>query len=387
MPTKRRNREKSTLNGRENVANGNTVLNSGSVHDHDDHRAVRVVNGDSNSKSLCSNSRPRPASWKTIAKATVLCCVAVYFLIPGLAPVVPLMSKQFLYLNIVKNPFSPSLQYPEQQNLTGARNLHIGTLPPDPSIRLGMWQILPQSLQNGGSIQDDSQFDEALGDGKPIILYLHGNAGSRAADHRLLLYRLLIGMDFHVVALDYRGFGDSSGWPSAEGVVDDAESSYRWVLERSKGAPIYVWGHSMGSGIGSAMVKRLCKSGLCPQGLILESPYSSMHDAMMNHPFTVPWRFVPGCLALISKAYEEEEAMFDSKENLLDVQCPVLIIHSEDDFVVPYKLGKRLYDYSVEHRAKSLPPVTFHSFGDAGFGHRHIVDAPDLPEVIRNFMK
>ncbi|XP_022090995.1 monoacylglycerol lipase ABHD12-like [Acanthaster planci] len=396
MAPKRRNLVKNTSNGE--ASNGNstavTVRRKGTgLRTHvatctSPPLVSTVARENAGLKSPCTtgNGRSKPLSWKMAVKTSALCCVCVYILVPVLAPIVPFITKQFLYLCLVKNPLSPSLQYPEKQHITGARNVHIGTIPHDAGIQLGLWQMLPRSLQTD-SIHHNSQFDAALGDGKPIILYLHGNAGSRAADHRLLLYRLLTGMDFHVVALDYRGFGDSSGWPTAEGVVNDAESAYRWVEERSKDAPIYVWGHSMGSGIGSAMVKRLCKSGLCPHGVILESPYNSMHDAMINHPFTMPWWVLPGFLAMVSKAYEQEEAMFNTQENLLEVSCPILIIHAEDDFVVPFKLGKRLYDYSVEHRDKSLPMVTFQSFGYDGFGHRHIVDSPDLPTVIRNFMK
>ncbi|XP_071799213.1 lysophosphatidylserine lipase ABHD12-like isoform X1 [Asterias amurensis] len=345
-----------------------------------------VSSEEKDSNLVVEPKRANTSPWNSFYKkmAFILC---IYLLVPAFTSQLPFIAKQFLYLSLVKSPLHSDFEKPETLNMSGTRNVRIGTLPPDDDIQLGLWQILPQSSQIGSSIEQDHQFDSALSDGKPVIIYLHGNAGTRAASHRLLLYKLLAGMDFHVIAPDYRGFGDSSGWPSAEGVVGDAESAYRWAKERSKHAPIYVWGHSMGSGIGSAMVKKICNSGSCPEGLILEAPYNSMQDAMRNHLFTMPWWILPGSLSLFSLAYEQEEAMFDSQENLKEVNCPVLILHAEDDFVVPYKLGKQLYEFSVENRDKSLPPVTFHSFGYVGYGHRHIVDSPDLSGVIRDFMK
>ena len=47
---------------------------------------------------------------------------------------------------------------------------------------------------------------------RPIFLYLHGNAFNRAALHRRELYDLLADMQYHVIAFDYRGYGDSLGW-------------------------------------------------------------------------------------------------------------------------------------------------------------------------------
>jgi len=43
------------------------------------------------------------------------------------------------------------------------------------------------------------------------------------------------------------GYGDSSGWPSEEGLVQDAVSVFRWLKSHAGSSPVYLWGHSLGS--------------------------------------------------------------------------------------------------------------------------------------------
>ena len=92
------------------------------------------------------------------------------------------------------------------------------------------------------------------------MLYLHGNAASRLASKRLLLARLASSgeLNMNVLAIDYRGFADSSKHiaPTEEGLVDDARSAWDWLTEM-KGVPasqIVVVGHSLGTGVASALV-------------------------------------------------------------------------------------------------------------------------------------
>lgn len=63
-------------------------------------------------------------------------------------------------------------------------------------------QILPASLVNEKN--DIDTFDKALGDGKPIIVYVHGNSGTRASPHRVHLYSLFQSLDMHIITFDYR---------------------------------------------------------------------------------------------------------------------------------------------------------------------------------------
>ena len=92
-----------------------------------------------------------------------------------------------------------------------------------PGVTLGVWRIPPSSSPSSSSSSSarlssapaaDSPSPvaaEAEFDGRPVVLYLHGNSAHRASAHRVELYRLLASMGYHVVCFDYRGYGDSTG--------------------------------------------------------------------------------------------------------------------------------------------------------------------------------
>ena len=75
--------------------------------------------------------------------------------------------------------------------------------------------------------------------GRPIVLYLHGNTGSRAREHRINLYKVLQNLNYHIVCFDYRGYADSSPIvPSKTGVVEDTLKVYDYVKSHAKNSPI-----------------------------------------------------------------------------------------------------------------------------------------------------
>ena len=85
----------------------------------------------------------------------------------------------------------------------------------------------------------------------PVVIYLHGGMGTRVFGHRRELYQILQNNEYHVVALDYRGYADStSEFPTSEtGFVTDALAIYQWVLNNTNPeTPIFIWGHSLGTG-------------------------------------------------------------------------------------------------------------------------------------------
>lgn len=82
--------------------------------------------------------------------------------------------------------------------------------------------------------------------GAKIVFYMHGNSGSRAASHRIELYQVLREQGYHVIAFDYRGYGDSlPPSPTETGLVNDAIAVYKYITSVTKN-PIAAWGHSLG---------------------------------------------------------------------------------------------------------------------------------------------
>lgn len=95
--------------------------------------------------------------------------------------------------------------------------------------------------------QRDFFYEELLRKTKdPVVLYLHGNTGSRANGHRMELYKTLRKLGYHVIAIDFRGFADSSDhMPTEKGCVSDSLAAYIYVKNLTNN-PLYVYGHSLG---------------------------------------------------------------------------------------------------------------------------------------------
>lgn len=66
-------------------------------------------------------------------------------------------------------------------------------------------------------------------------------------------------------------------------IVQDVVQVFKWLKNQSS-SEIYVWGHSLGTGIGTHLVANLKKENLTAKGLVLETPFTSVTDVMMAHP-------------------------------------------------------------------------------------------------------
>ena len=118
-------------------------------------------------------------------------------------------------------------------------------------------------------------------DGKPVILYLHGNGG--ALRYRVERFTRLITDGIGIVAVEYRGYGGSSGSPSERGLIADAEAGYAFAAARYSTQQIVLWGESLGSGVAVALAAEK------PVGrVILEAPFTSAAAVGAKHYWYVP---------------------------------------------------------------------------------------------------
>ncbi|XP_063861881.1 uncharacterized protein LOC135101610 isoform X2 [Scylla paramamosain] len=144
--------------------------------------------------------------WKSVVAGAVTLIFVLCVVVPLVFHYSPGLQRFFLFLNTVTTPIS--LNRPEDVGLPGTRNFYLKT---DKDVTIGIWHILPRSLIH--SVPDDVRewpvwYESSLKQQQPIILYLHGNKGSRAESHRVELYNKLRKMDYHVITLDYRGCHD-----------------------------------------------------------------------------------------------------------------------------------------------------------------------------------
>lgn len=187
------------------------------------------------------------------------------------------------------------------------------------------------SLESADGIELHGWYIPAAKAGR-VVLFLHGNAGN--ISHRgesIAIFRRL-GLD--VFIFDYRGYGASEGKPSEAGLYQDAAAAWRYLVETRGVSPgnIVVFGRSLGGAVAAQLASRVQ-----PQagGLVLESTLSSARD------------FAKAAFPLLSHVLVVRY-QFDSVARLAQVHCPVLVLHSPTDEIMPYRLGEKLYQSAHE---------------------------------------
>lgn len=79
------------------------------------------------------------------------------------------------------------------------------------------------------------------------------------------------------------GYGDSTkAEMNEEGIVSDIVELFKWVKERTN-SQVYIWGHSLGTGVGTQTIARLSEESIQPAGLVLEAPFSSVTDVVRDN--------------------------------------------------------------------------------------------------------
>ncbi len=176
-------------------------------------------------------------------------------------------------------------------------------------------------------------------DGKPVILYFHGNGG--ALRFRVERFRRLIADGIGLVALEYRGYGGLSGSPNEQGLIADAQAAYRFASTRYPAQQLVLWGESLGSGVAVALAAEQ------PVGrVILEAPFTSAVAVGARHYWYLP-------VSLLMKD------QFRTDRRIAKVKAPLMIMHGVHDRVVPYAMGEQLFDLANQ-------PKHFVRFLDGG---------------------
>lgn len=185
------------------------------------------------------------------------------------------------------------------------------------------------------------------------LLFFHGNAGNISG--RLTTISTLRRLGLNIFILDYRGYGRSTGAPSEEGLYKDAEAAWHYLIREQSIPPseIVVHGRSLGGGPATW----LCERVQCG-ALILESTFTSVPDAGAFHYPFLPVRL----LARID---------FDNLARVVRCRCPVVVMHSPDDDIIPFKQGERLFEAAKQPK-KFIELSGRHNEGHPEAEHRYL---------------
>jgi len=161
------------------------------------------------------------------------------------------------------------------------------------------------------------------------ILFFHGNAGSlENRIHKLNHFREM-NVNFLIIA--WRGFSGNKGKPSEKGLYQDGKSALNWLINKGvKEENIIIYGESLGTGVATHLSQNKNFAGI-----ILETPFTSMIDAAKSF-----YPYIPVGLLLKDK--------FDNKTKIKNVRAPILIMHGEADQIVPFFMGKKIYEIANE---------------------------------------
>lgn len=167
-------------------------------------------------------------------------------------------------------------------------------------------------------------------DARGTVLLLHGNAGNMA--DRLLAIAQFHRFGYRVLAIDYRGFGESDGTPSEDGTYLDAEAAWAYLVGERGEDPrrIVLYGESLGGGVAVELARRH-RPGL----LMVECTFTSIADAGQRM-----FKILP--IGLIVRHH------YRSIDKVGSIDCPKLFLHGRGDGVVPFDLGRRLFDAAAE---------------------------------------
>jgi len=185
-----------------------------------------------------------------------------------------------------------------------------------------------------------------------ILLFCHGNAGN--ISDRLDSIKLFHSIGLSTFIFDYRGYGQSEGKPTERGTYLDAEAAWSYLVnEREVSSDkIILFGRSLGGAVGAWLAREHA-----PGALILESTFTSIPDLGARlYPF-LPVR-------LISRF------RYSAIEYVKQAKCPVLVVHSRADELIPFRHGRRLFEAANEPK-EFLEIAGSHNEGFITTGQRY----------------
>lgn len=192
--------------------------------------------------------------------------------------------------------------------------------------------------------------------GKPVLLFFHGNAGNFARPIRQARFRALTEDGTGLFAVNYRGYGGSTGTPTEAGLHLDARAAYGAAVARFGAANLIGYGESLGTGV---VLKLAAEAPLA--AIVLEAPYLSTAAVAQG-----VYPFVPISLLMLDQ--------FRSNEVIGRVRAPLLVLHGERDGVIPFAQGEALYGLANE-------PKRFVRFPEGG--HEDLPARGSVPEIRR----
>ncbi|KAG8829005.1 hypothetical protein FRC17_007213 [Serendipita sp. 399] len=255
---------------------------------------------------------------------------------------------------------------PERYGLAPGRVLNIPITTSD-NITLGAWFIFSDTYykQAKGHNIEFSLGEQHIGTALEhfnTILYFHGNAASRAAPHRVRFYSHWTSrLDVNVLAIDYRGFADSEGMPSEQGLGLDGRAAWDWLISNgSTPSRILLFGQSLGTGVVAKLAYALSIENVKLRGAVFSGAFTDLATLLETYNISVSTFYSVQLLA--NRRPERTEALdsilfhkFSTISIIPNITCPILLVHGEDDFDIRIAHSERLFEAALEPYLEPYP--------------------------------
>ena len=218
-------------------------------------------------------------------------------------------------------------------------------------LKLHGWYCAPQKNINGSlaPIATDT-----------VLMWLHGNGGN--ISDRYDMIRMLIQIPINIFIFDYRGYGRSEGTPSEAGIYLDARAAWEYLTRERSLRPEQIV--ILGKSLGGAPAIELA-THVRPAGLIVQSSFTSIAEMAAA---VLP--FYPRFLI---------RTRMDSLSRIRSIQCPKLFVHSPADEIVPYRLGRALYEAASQ-------PKQFYEVANAPHNETYLIGGQDYVKALGEFI-
>ena len=161
----------------------------------------------------------------------------------------------------------------------------------------------------------------------PVLLYLHGARWNVAGSATRM--RRMQALGFSVLAVDYRGFGQSSKvLPSETMAYEDARAAWDWLAQQHPDKPRYIFGHSLGGAIAIDLAANVNDE----RGTIVEGTFTSIPDVVSS----TQWGWLPVGPLITQR--------FEAVNKVARIGSPLLVVHGTKDRLIQPELGRRLFD-------------------------------------------
>ncbi|KAI4947470.1 hypothetical protein J4E91_006824 [Alternaria rosae] len=307
---------------------------------------------------------------------------------------VPTLQDHVIFLHRVTRTWGQDINVPEQWGFLrnqvtpfhlktpDGETLHAWHVLPLETYRQHQTQLREEPVGLCANVEDRISFRLLKDPTAEVVIYLHGAAGTLGSGWRPQSYRAMsaTSTNVHVLAIDYRGFGTSTGWPSEAGLLTDALTLLKFVTDTADipSERIVVFAQSMGTAVALSLTHYLASqpTPTVLAGVVLVAPFADVESLTRTYkvartlPLLSPLAVFPPLMNLLNRFINTK---FPSKEKLAALvhrldsikvddkrqNYDITLIHAEDDYDIPWSHSDTLFWHAVNATFDIPSSMTF----------------------------